>query len=393
MKRLFLRTLLILAVACFILSGYPVAVRASMNNDIGSASRNIVGLVLPLSGKWESVSQRILKAIEMAGGVFTPGPTPNVEYIIRDYGNNEDSIPSIIKDLDENYKVTAIIGPVGVGERISEIACKELQTRHIPAFIFPQAELPPKDGTYCFRNFITIDIQVKSLLTAARSMGITRFAVMSPNDRFGKTFSEKFQRLAPAYGVNVVRTTVYSPQNVDFKQQVGSLFSGTRKKTSPTVKSIDFDALLIPDTSANAAMVASYISLMKIKNIRLFGPILWDTPDFLKAGGRYVENAVYLSGYYQGSILSAVQEFNHTFSHIFKYPPSVWEASAYDSASILQKFFQSKRPSREALKEYLGTLKNYPGVSGITSFSSNGTLDKSIYLLTIKDGAIYEIHP
>ena len=393
MKRLFLRTLLILAVAYFIIADYPAALRASMNNDIGSGTRNTVGLVLPLSGKWESVSQRILRAIEMAEGVFAPGPAPDVEYIIRDYGNNEDSIPSIIKDLDENYKVTAIIGPVGVGERISEIACKELQTRHIPAFIFPQAELPPQDGTYCFRNFITIDIQVKSLLNAARSMGITRFAVMSPNDRFGKTFSEKFQRSAPAYGVNVVRTTVYSPQNVDFKQQVVSLFSGARQKTSPPVKSIDFEALLIPDTSANAAMVASYISLMKIKNIRLFGPILWDTPDFLKAGGRYVENAVYLSGYYQGSILSTVQEFNNTFSHTFKYPPSVWEASAYDCATILQKFFQSKRPSREALQEYLATLKNYHGVSGITSFSSNGTLEKSIYLLTIKDGAIYEIHP
>ncbi len=52
-----------------------------------------------------------------------------------------------------------------------------------------------------------------------------------------------------------------------------------------------------------------------------------------------------------------------------------------------------KRPSREALKDYLASLKNYPGVSGTTSFSSDGALDKSTYILTIKDGSIYEIRP
>jgi branched-chain amino acid transport system substrate-binding protein len=378
-------------------SNYSVALPASESNDLGTA-KNAVGVVLPLSGKWESVGQKILKGIEIAGGVFSNGPTPNVEYIIRDYGNNEDSIPSIIDDLDRNQKVTAIIGPVG--EHAGDIACREMQTRHLPAIIFTQAEIPPKEGTFCFRNFLTIDLQAKAILSAARSMGITRFAVMSPNDHFGKTFAERFQRMAPSNGITVVRAITYSPQDVDFKVQLKTLFSTPKKSPAqghPVDKSAgrggEFDAILIPDSASNTAMIASYMSYLTIKNVRLFGPTLWDTPDLLRVGGRYVENAVFLSGFFPNTILTSAQEFNRSFSTTFHYTPSVWEACAYDAACILQDFFQSQSPSREALRVHLSTLKNYHGASGTISLYSNGTLEKSVYLLSIKDGAIYEIHP
>jgi branched-chain amino acid transport system substrate-binding protein len=406
MKTGFLRVMPEIFVVFLLLSG-PLAMAASdsavirpdtLNNNFISAPRNAIGVVIPLSGKWESVGHKILKGIEIAGGVFSNGPAQNIEYIIRDYGNNEDSIPSIINELDRTQKVVAIIGPVG--EHAGDIACKEAQARHLPAIIFTQAEIPPKIGTYCYRNFLTVDLQAKGLLNAARSMGITRFAVMIPDDRFGKTFAERFQRLSPSFGITILKSITYSPQSVDFKQQLKTLFSGGKKtpaKGRPgdlsSGKGADIEAVLIPDNAANAAMIASYISYLNIKNVRLFGPTLWDTPDLLKAGGRNIENAVFLSGYYHGTILSAVQDFNRSFTNTFHYTPSVWEACAFDAAQILQAYTQSQRPSRETLKDYLASLKNYPGVSGTTSFSSEGVLDKSTYILTIKDGSVYEIHP
>jgi branched-chain amino acid transport system substrate-binding protein len=140
-------------------------------------------------------------------------------------------------------------------------------------------------------------------------------------------------------------------------------------------------------------MIASYVTYLNIKNVRLFGPTLWDTPELLKAGGRSVENAVFLSGYYQGSILSASQDFNRSFTNSFHYTPSVWEACSYDAAQIIHGFLHSQGPSREGLRDYLANLKDYHGVSGTTSFSPDGALEKTIYLLTIKDGIIHEIHP
>jgi len=359
-----------------------------------SPSRNAVGVIIPLSGKWESIGQKILKGIQAASGVFTSGTAQNVEYIIRDYGNNEASIPSIIDELDRTQKVLAIIGPVG--EQASEIACREAQERHLPAIVFTQAETATKQGTYCYRNFLTVDMQAKAILNTARSMGITRFAIMSPDDRFGRTFAEKFTRLSPSFGVTVMDRVTYSPQNQDFKLQLKTLFSGSRKSTAQAksaARGDTIEAIFIPDTAVNAAMIASYVSYLNIKNVRLFGPTLWDTPELLKAGGRSMENAVFLSGYYHGSILSAVQDFNRSFTNTFHHAPTVWEASSYDAAQIIQDFSQTRGTSRELMRNYLASLKDYHGVSGTTSFSPDGTLEKSVHVLTIKDGMIYEIHP
>jgi ABC-type branched-subunit amino acid transport system substrate-binding protein len=356
--------------------------------------QNTVGVILPLTGKWESIGQKILKGIVMAAGVFSEGATPNVEYLIRDYGNNEESIPKIIEELDKEYRVVAIIGPVG--ERAGEIACRESQSRNLPSIIFTQAETPPREGTFCFRNFVTIDIQAKTLLKAAHAIGITRFAIMYPDDLFGRTFSKAFQRMAPPFGIEIVRIIVYPQQNIDFNQQVKSLLKTAKKSSpaqNPSGKVADFEALLIPDSATNAAMIASYIRNLGMPNIRLFGPTLWDSPDFVKVGDKYVENAIFLSGFFQGSLLSSVQKFNRSFTEAFKYTPSVWEASAYDTASILQDFLLSQKFSRPTLREGIATLKDYHGISGTTSFFSDGSMEKTVYLLTVNSGKVSEFHP
>ena len=375
-------------------ANYPLALPDSAGSPAWPLSRKAVGVVIPLSGKWESVGQKILKGIQTASGVFTSGPAQNVEYIIMDYGNNEGSIPSIIDELDRTHRVVAVIGPVG--EQACEIACKELQARHLPAIMFTQAETAPMAGTNCFRNFLSVDLQAKALLNAARSMGITRFAIMSPDDRFGKTFADKFARMSQSFGITIIKAISYSQRNLDFKQELKTLFPGGRK-TSTQLKALgsrsDIEAILVPDSAANAAMISSYVSYLNIRHVRLFGPTLWDTPELLKAGGRSLEDAVFLSGYYQGSILSAAQDFNRSFTDTFHQSPSVWEACSFDTAQILQVFTSSGNPSREALRNYLASLRNYHGVSGTTSFYPDGALEKSVYVLSIKDGLIYEIHP
>ncbi len=355
--------------------------------------RHVIGVIIPLSGKWESVGQKLLRGIETASNVFSEGQTPAVTYLIRDYGNNEDSIPGIIDELDKKYNVVGLIGPVG--EHAGEIVCREAQARNLPTIMFTQIETPARPGTFCFRNLVTIEIQAKSLLNAARSLGITRFAVMSPEDRFGRTFSDAFVRLAPTYGITVLRTVTYPPQNVDFNPQVKAILAGRKKGGPPSkiiVKPDEAEAVLIPDSASNAAMIASYLYPRK-QNIRIFGPMLWDTPEFLKVGDRYVENAVFLSGFYNRSIISEAQNFSQSFARIFKYAPSIWEASAFDTASIFQDLLSTRSLSRTEFRDMLSRTKGYRGVSGITSFSTNGGLDKEIYILTVKGGSVHEIHP
>lgn len=381
-----------LAVLCASCVAFLLCTAASPLESPGPSMGNedVVGVIVPLSGKWESVGQKILRGVLAAQGVFGPGRASGAQYVIRDYGDSEETIPAIIDELDRAYSVAALIGPVG--ERASEIVCREAQLRGIPAVMFTQAEMSSGSGTYCFRNFLTIDMQARALLAAARSMGITRFGVMSPDDHFGRTFAERFERQAPSFGIRVVGSRVYPLQKADYGKELAALFPGPKRSSARTGPG-DPEAILVPDSAQNAAVIASYMSYLKIRNVRLFGPTLWDSPELLKVGGRHVEDAVFISGFFQGSQDRPVQDFTRVFQDAFHAQPSVWEACAYDTARILQDFLQQARPSRSGLRSYLAGLRRYEGASGTTSFLPDGSLEKSTHLLTIRGGGVLEIRP
>jgi len=369
--------------------GRPLAndteMRISGLKGDGGACINTIGVMLPLSGKWQTVGQKILKGIELAANVFSPsvaGKQHNICFVIKDYGEDETKIPSLIEDLDENENVIAIIGPVG--EKACRITCNLVQQKGIPSILFTQADLLPADNSFCFRNFISTNIQAKAILNVASSMNINRFAILYPTDHFGTVFTSTFKDMAWGYGIDVVKVVGYSPDKTDFKEEMRTLV--------PEDEAPDFEALLIPDTGMNAAMIASHLAYYDIEGIRLFGPSLWDTQDFINIGGEHVENAIFVSGFFLNSRLDCVQDFIDSFYYTFGYNPSIWEASAYDTTTILQNLLQELL-TRNSLREKICSLKDYPGVTGATSFNSDGSVDKVIFVLTVKDSNLIEVAP
>lgn len=366
----------------------------SMNDRSVYAGKSTIGVLLPLSGKLESIGQRVLRGIEFASNVFGTEPSPQVEYLIRDYGENEQAIPGIIEQLDTNDKVDAVIGPIG--ESAANLACREVQKRGIPSILFTRAQASPGKESYCFSNLArSVDVQVETLLKAAADRNITRFAVLYPTDNFGKTFAGIFAQKSRNFGVEVVKQMEYPPSQKNFKGIIQRLIkspvsSGMGK---PKLPGPGFEALLIPDTAANAIMIAAYLPYFNVRGVRLFGPDLWDTPDFARLGGRTVEDAIFVSGFFANSERTSVQEFNSRFNATFGYRPSIWEANAYDSASIIQNMTGVVPSSRKGLQEQIGSLKDYPGLTGTTSFSRDGGVKKIIYVLTVKSSAVVEIIP
>jgi ABC-type branched-subunit amino acid transport system substrate-binding protein len=149
--------------------------------------------------------------------------------------------------------------------------------------------------------------------------------------------------MAPPFGVQVVRTRVYAPSRVDFRQELEALFPGRKKAAA---RGDDVEAVLVPDSAKNAALAASYLTFLRIR-ARLFGPSLWDSPEFVKVGGRHVEDAVFLSGFLPDSVLAPEKDFGSAFRPPSHAPPSVWEASAYDAARIVQGYLAGHGPSRQ----------------------------------------------
>lgn len=342
-------------------------------------SRKTIGVILPLSGKWKSVGQKMLKGIALASGVFSDLDTPNVDYLIRDYGNDETQIPRIVDELDREGQVLAIIGPVGTSA--ADIVCKLAKQKNIPSLIFSQTGLTPIEDSCCFGNFLTVYTQTRTLLQTARDLQISRFAIIYPTDQFGETITRSFEQLAPQFGIQVIKKINYPSQKNDFKDVVQAL------------KSLPCEAVLIPDTAQKSAMIASYLPYFKINNLRLFGTNLWDTPEFVREGGRNVQDAIFVSGYYAGSSNALISDFNSAFMTAFGSPPTIWEASAYDSALILQHILQNGAKTRSEVRLGIAALTDFHGVTGVTSFTSNGLTRKDITVLTVRGTTVHEFTP
>ncbi|HOJ13516.1 MAG TPA: penicillin-binding protein activator [Deltaproteobacteria bacterium] len=347
------------------------------------AETPVVGLVVPLSGRWEAVGQKILRGVMCASGVFG-GEGLGIEFVVKDYGDDMGKLASIVDGLASDDRVLAVIGPVG--EKAVEVACSHATPAGLPVISFTQAEPAGSKGTVCFRNFLTVETQAHALLAAAASLGVTRFAVFGPDDQFGKTLAHHFTRLAPTYGVRVLAARTYPPTHPDFQLELRELFKGMGEGARQV------QALLVPDEAANAGMIASYLAYLKRQGIRLFGPSLWDSPDLMRAGGANVEGAVFLSGFFPHGYSSAARDFAEAFRP-YGANPGVWEASAYDTARIVSNILQEGVRSRKGVAARLASVRRYDGASGLTSLFPDGSLEKQPRVLSVRGGAVVEIFP
>jgi branched-chain amino acid transport system substrate-binding protein len=383
MKGIILKTSLTIIIA-FLLSGFLFS-----NDD--SNSRKTVGVILPLSGKYKPIGLKMLKGVELASNIYTDGGSQKIEYIIRDYGSDDSRLGDIIEDMDRNNNVIAIMGPMGAQ------ACKAALKKGIPTFIYSRENLIPKEGSCCYGNYLTIGTQVSTLLKTARNQGIKHFALLCPADTFGKTFRDVFIKTAPQYNIEVVFSQEYAEDTKDFSKVVKVFKDTIRKQKRPAKqKTVNkqmppVDAVMIPDTATNASTIAAYFPYNGIKDIKLFGTDLWDIPDFIRLGGKNIEGACFVSGFYADSSSLRVRDFVSSFKTTFDTLPTIWEASAYDTACIIKQMIEKGLNSRDEFNETISSLKDYQGVTGIISFYNDGSTRKEITVLTVRDGNIIEV--
>ncbi|VEN75061.1 hypothetical protein EPICR_60048 [Candidatus Desulfarcum epimagneticum] len=102
--------------------------------------------------------------------------------------------------------------------------------------------------------------------------------------------------------------------------------------------------------------------------------------------GEYAQNAIIPDGFFKDSPAEETRAFVSDFKGAFDEEPGFIEALSYDTAMILFKL--ATRPdvlSREHLKDAILDLRNYPGVTGPTSFYSSGDVWKSLNILKIEN--------
>ncbi len=412
--------------------------------------RYSIGCLLPLSGPYQAFGQRALDGIEFAlYRMKASGGSPLLDLVIRDSAGDPARAAAAVNDMAD-AGVAAIIGPIVTAPQAAAAA----QRQGVPIMTLTQNASVCDTGDFVFRNFITVDAQVAELVDhATRVLHLRRFAVLYPDEPYGREALDAFWDAAERDGARIVGVQSYSPGLTDFaepiKRLVGrldpvpqalidrlnplapaqgpavrfpnhggdilGLYFPLPASLSPpadnppppalpdalTARSegdnelpsiVDFDALFIPDAPRTAGLIIPQLAFYDVRRPLLMGTNLWHSDTLLSMCHDYVQGAMFPDGFFADSAQPIVQDFVNRFDQIYGRKPGLIEAEAYDSAELLMQIVS--RPdiqSRNAVRDALTATTGFNGVTGRTAFDADGDVHKIPFLITFKGNALVQV--
>jgi branched-chain amino acid transport system substrate-binding protein len=370
-------------------------------NEMFTFKHYTLGCLLPLSGSYQTYGYKILKCIQIALAQYNSQSNHlPIKIIVKDTGSDPDKAALAVKELSEE-RVGAIIGPLTA----LEAAALEAQERRIPIITLSQKDNITEIGDYVFRNFITPKMQVEAIVSYAIDvLGLSRFAILYPDDNYGTRFMKLFQDEVMAYGGDVVVVEPYDPDQTDFAEPIKKLSEfqnempeyPKNKETSSTFKQPEptsgFEAIFIPDGPKTSGLIIPQLAFYDIVGVNLLGTNLWHSDRLIEMAQQFVQGAIMVDGFFAESDSQKVKDFVGMFEETFNEKPGFIEAVGYDTAMMLfQLISRGEIQSRIELKDEIMNFANFQGVTGITSFDNTGNVHKELYLLKINGDKFVEL--
>lgn len=414
-----------------------------------------IGCILPLSGPYRTFGNRALMGVELALSQFNSQPDVNpIQLVIKDSKGDPNEAAKAVESLALTHRVIGLIGPMITSESAA-IKAQALKIPIITLTQKPDIT-KLGDYVFRNFLTLSLQVKA-IVAYATQELEIKKFAILYPEERYGISFMNKFWDELLLHGAEVVGIESYGLDQTDFagvikklvglyyprpeepeeesleyiellpgsllaEQEAGGLFLDAQEDKTPQIGPldhlslpdeitlpadqpeeeeekepepiVDFGAVFIPDTFEKAGMIAPQFPYCDVTNVYLLGTNLWHSDKLIQTAQKYVQGAIVPDGFFLNSPSPIARDFGKSFEDIFGISPGFLEAQAYDTASILfQLANRSAVRSRLTLKTALMDVKDFSGVTGLTSFDETGDVDKQIYLLNIVGRRFVQIRP
>ena len=399
-----------------------------------------IGVLLPLSGKYQQYGNRSLAAIKLAFDGNSP-----FKLVVKNTAGDPIQTAAALEELVLKDHVIAVIGPLF--SRSAHAAALKAEELSVPLLTLSHRDDLPEIGPYVFRTALTVRAQAEALATTAMdNLGLKRFAILHPRSSYGTDFAQGFWDAIDARKGEVRGIESYEHDETTFRNPVRKLVGRwymlsrpeyakqrgecKKKKLSPhrerrcmedaeksLAPEVDFDAIVIPDSARNIGLIAPALAFEDIvlthdsekietiekstgrtglRPVTLLGGSTWNTTQTLESCERYCERAVFVDGYFPDNPDPKVRSFAAAFREVTGVDPLLSEAQAYDTAGLLKTVMsgQTTSPSgqiqldRKGLRKLLADLPSYEGVTGSHRFDNQGDVIKALHTLTIRDRSI-----
>jgi ABC-type branched-subunit amino acid transport system substrate-binding protein len=362
--------------------------------------RNVIGCILPLSGEHRVYGIRSLHGIELAIHAFEPDyDGMRIKLVVKDSKSSPTEAEIAVEELAHNERVMAIIGPLL--SVTSHAAAMKAQELGVPIITLTQREDVAEIGDFVFQNCLTNSQQIQALVSLAmEDLGLSRFAILYPRDLYGIRLTHLFIDEVLRRGGEMMGIQSYDNEQMDFGRQIKQLVGLREEKAQKEGRQerdfepiIEFDALFIPDYSDRIGLIAPQLAYYNVIGVKLLGTSAWNSPELVSEEGKYVDESLFVDGFFKDSRNPRIQSFVRDFGKTFESDPTILEAQAYDAADLcVQVLTRHEIYSHRQMRNGLMEVTVFDGVSGLSSFDAEGKPNKIPFLLTVKKGQIQQIH-
>jgi branched-chain amino acid transport system substrate-binding protein len=352
----------------------------------GAAEELKIGALLSVTGPAAFLGAPEARTLEMLteqvnarGGVAGH----KVKLIVKDTGASPEKAVSFARQLIDEEKVFAILGPSTSGETMAvkgiaeeaktlliSLAAAEVIVNPVASHVFKTAQKDSHAAALIFQDM--------------KKRGIVRIAVFSSNTGFGKAGKEQIAKLAPEYGIQIVLDEVYDKAATDLSAEATKL------------------------KGANAQAVLNWsiepAQSILVKNIRQIGltiPIYqshgFGNLAYAKAAGSAAEGVMFPLGRLavadalpagdpQKPVLIAYRD---AYQKKYGEEVSGFGGYAWDAFQLLAAAVEKVGLDRAKVRTALESTQGFVGQSGVFRFSAtdhNGLGLDSFEMLTVKDG-------
>jgi branched-chain amino acid transport system substrate-binding protein len=228
---------------------------------------------------------------------------------------------------------------------------------------------------------------------------LKKFAVLYPDDNYAQEILKLFYREVTRRKGSIVWAEPYKNDQTNFGDQIKKL-AVTMENARPgdgvtdhsLPKTINFEALFIPDSYQAVKMVVPQLVYYDLHGVRLLGLNGWNSQELLAMENGYLEGAIFTDGFFVESTYPQAADFVEKFYAAYSREPDVMEAQVFDTAGMAVKIIsENNGDTREKFRDGLQGIMAYPGVTGRTAFSATRDAEKEAFVLTVKDGKIIQV--
>lgn len=364
-----------------------------------------IGVLLPLSGPYASYGELVKQGLELALEQHNRTRLP-ARMVYRDTAQEGISPAQLVSRLTDDDKVMAIIGPLLTTH--AGAAARRAQQEMVPMLTLAQGQGLPETGQFIFRDSLTPEQQVATLIDYALAKNLISFSVLYPDNPLGQRMSRLFTRQLREAGGEIVDVISYAPESTDFREPIQRLLWEDYDIPLPPLEPLPdeeelpeleyplapFHALFIPDYAERIGMIAPQLKFYGIKDVTLLGINGWNDPEILLRAAGFLENAVFVDAFSLASENPEVRRFIELYRQAYQEDPTILQAQAFDAASILLQMLDDPDiANRDDLRRKLALLDNYRGVTGTNGFDPFGEAIKDLTLLGVKGRRIIELTP